>query len=209
MNETRKKRFINATLNIIMKNRPLLLILCATVVFVTTYLLILPAVTLEEQEAAKQGGIDVPSAELTFEGAGYAVRASYDAKAGLPENTELAAVEIGKDDEDYQAWHDEALKAVQDGAEPEPVFKKLFEWLQSDEDEFKLLMNIHQRLPIRPNFGLGKTEDDTDPETYYAQVAANTMLAIIIRSWFARGMAETPEIMAKISADIYKRLRGH
>ena len=75
MNETRKKRFINATLNIIMKNRPLLLILCATVVFVTTYLLILPAVTLEEQEAAKQGGIDVPSAELTFEGAGYAVRA--------------------------------------------------------------------------------------------------------------------------------------
>ena len=114
MNETRKKRFINATLNIIMKNRPLLLILCATVVFVTTYLLILPAVTLEEQEAAKQGGIDVPSAELTFEGAGYAVRASYDAKAGLPENTELAAVEIGEDDEDYQAWHDEALKAVQE-----------------------------------------------------------------------------------------------
>ena len=103
----------------------------------------------------------------------------------------------------------DALKAVQEGAEPEPVFKKLFEWLQSDEDEFKLLMNIHQRLPIRPNFGLGKTEDDTDPETYYAQVAANTMLAIIIRSWFARGMAETPEIMAKISADIYKRLRGH
>jgi AcrR family transcriptional regulator len=103
----------------------------------------------------------------------------------------------------------DALKAVQEGAAPEPVFKKLFEWLQSDEDEFKLLMNIHQRLPIRPNFGLIKNVEDTDPEAYYVQVAANTMLVTIIRSWFVRGMREPPEAMAKISADIYIRLQKH
>ena len=103
----------------------------------------------------------------------------------------------------------DVLKAVQAGAEPEPAFRKLYEQLKSDEEEVKLFMNIHQRLPVRPDFGLCKGVDDTDPTAYYAQVAANTMLAIIIRSWFVRGMKETPEEMAEISADIYKRLRGH
>ena len=35
--------------------------LAVVVVFVTTYLLILPALTLEKEEAAQQGGIDVPA----------------------------------------------------------------------------------------------------------------------------------------------------
>ena len=155
MSGTGKQHFINATKRIIEKNRPLLLTLCAAVVFVTTYLLILPAVTLEEQEAAKQGGIDLPAASqqatdvteaegegtepadaeanaeaedaepadgvLSFDGDGYAVQAAYDAKAGLPEDTELAAVEIAKDDDDYQGWYDEALKAVQDSKGGEQV----------------------------------------------------------------------------------------
>lgn len=38
-----------------------LTILSCMVVFVTTYLLILPAVTLDKDEAVKQGGIDVPA----------------------------------------------------------------------------------------------------------------------------------------------------
>ena len=158
MSETGKQHFNNAMKTIIKKTRPLLLVLCAAVVFVTTYLLILPAVTLEEQEAAKQGGIDLPAASqqatdvteakgedsepadaevnaeaedaepaepadgmLSFDGDGYAVQAAYDAKAGLPEDTELAAVEIGKDDDGYQGWYDEALKAVQDSKGGEQV----------------------------------------------------------------------------------------
>ena len=96
------------------KNRTLLLTLSAIVVFVTTYLLILPAITLEKDEAAKQGGIDVPAYEMVFEGDGYSISATADESAALPENTEVTAQEVMAGDEDYDAWCDEARKALQD-----------------------------------------------------------------------------------------------
>ena len=40
------------------KNKSWLLALSIMVVFCTTYILILPALTLDEQEAQRQGGID-------------------------------------------------------------------------------------------------------------------------------------------------------
>ena len=43
------------------KNKSWLLALSIIVVFCTTYALILPALTLEEQEAARQGGIELAS----------------------------------------------------------------------------------------------------------------------------------------------------
>lgn len=49
------------------RTHKLLLILSAAVVFVTAYLLILPAFTLDEETAGKQGGIDVLSAEQISE----------------------------------------------------------------------------------------------------------------------------------------------
>ena len=107
-------RWFNATSNIIKKHRLTLLVLSAAVVFVATYLLILPAMTLDEDEAARQGGIDLPlQQELSYEGNGYAVSADCDAKAGLPEGTELAVSELDQGAEDYQALYDEALQAVQ------------------------------------------------------------------------------------------------
>ena len=108
------------------KNKSWLVALSAIVVFCTTYVLILPAITLEQDEAAKQGGIDVPAAEmdvdadqaeadgLSFEGEGYQVNVAADAKAGLPSDTQVAAQEITSEDADYEAWSDEALKAIQD-----------------------------------------------------------------------------------------------
>ena len=45
------------------KHRAWILALSAVVVFCTTYALILPALTLEQDEAAKQGGIDLPKTE--------------------------------------------------------------------------------------------------------------------------------------------------
>ena len=47
------------------KRKSVILALSCVVVFVTTYMLILPAFTLEKDKAAKQGGIDVPSTEQT------------------------------------------------------------------------------------------------------------------------------------------------
>ncbi len=138
--------------------------LSIVVVFVTAYALIMPAVTLDTQEAQKQGGIDVTesvepvesaepaemdaqetgtdeatggedaareqdieaedavqSGELSFEGKGYGVTASFDEKAGLPLDAELTASEIKKDDEDYQAWYDETLKALQEEQDGEQI----------------------------------------------------------------------------------------
>lgn len=42
--------------------RSVIVVLAAVVVFVTTYMLILPALTLDRDTAVQQGGIDVPSA---------------------------------------------------------------------------------------------------------------------------------------------------
>ena len=55
-NIPRRKRF-----------RTLVLLLSALVVFVTTYMLILPAITLDENEALEQGGIDLAVEETMAE----------------------------------------------------------------------------------------------------------------------------------------------
>lgn len=49
------------------KRRRVVLALSCVVVFVTTYMLILPAFTLEKTKAAEQGGIDVPGVTATSE----------------------------------------------------------------------------------------------------------------------------------------------
>ena len=122
-------------LRTIHEKRALFLSLCAMVVFVTTYLLILPAITLDEETAEELGGIDLPKAEqvkdeaslkpaageLAYEGDGYTVEAAFGTKAGLPKNTELAVTEIASSDEDYDDLRDEALKAVQESEDGEQV----------------------------------------------------------------------------------------
>lgn len=150
---------IRVLADVIGKNRTLLLTLTAIVVFVVSYLLVLPALTLDEEEAVSQGGIDVPAAgqevdqndteenkeadaeendaddedkeafsadnagaspeEMSFEGEGYSISASADSDAQLPDGTELTAHEITEDDKDYEAWKDEALKALQVAGEAE------------------------------------------------------------------------------------------
>ena len=93
--------------------KTILMVLSCVVVFITTYALILPAITLEQDEAAKQGGIDVPAQSDSNAGKGYEITADFD-KAGLPENVELAAEEITGSDQDYNALYQDALQAVQE-----------------------------------------------------------------------------------------------
>lgn len=57
--------FIRNLLEIMHRRRTVLISLSCVVVFLTTYMLILPAFTLEKDEALEQGGIDIPAAELT------------------------------------------------------------------------------------------------------------------------------------------------
>ena len=49
------------------KYRTIVLSLAVVVVFITTYLLILPAFTLDKDEAEKQGGIDLPATEVSVD----------------------------------------------------------------------------------------------------------------------------------------------
>ena len=100
------------------KARVLLVSLAAVVVFVTTYLLILPALTLEKEEAEKQGGISVETeayeaGEISYEGKGFNVQASYEESAKLPQSTELTVTEITKKSDQYDMYYDQALTAVQ------------------------------------------------------------------------------------------------
>lgn len=60
-------RIIQRILANIQEQRKLIMLLSCLVVFTTTYLLILPAFTLDKEEAAEQGGIDVPAVESEAE----------------------------------------------------------------------------------------------------------------------------------------------
>ena len=61
------RKIINILLENIHERRKLILALSCIVVFVTTYILILPAFTLDKEEAAEQGGIDVPASAQTID----------------------------------------------------------------------------------------------------------------------------------------------
>ena len=61
MKKIRSERCLDALMKNMKKYRLLLMTLSVAVVFVTTYLLILPALTLEQEEAARQGGIELAS----------------------------------------------------------------------------------------------------------------------------------------------------
>ena len=62
---TRIKELIKTLLDNVQEQRKVILALGCLVVFITTYMLILPAFTLDKAKAAKQGGIDVPGVELS------------------------------------------------------------------------------------------------------------------------------------------------
>lgn len=97
-------------------------VLSCFVVFVVTYLLILPAITLDQEEAARQGGIDVPvqteetqkDTILSYEGKGFEITAKGEA---LPEDAKITAREIRDKEQNYEALYQEALEAVKPGTE--------------------------------------------------------------------------------------------
>ena len=67
MKNQTESRILKNILENIQEQKKLILLLSCLVVFTTTYLLILPAFTLDKEEAAEQGGIDVPAVETEAE----------------------------------------------------------------------------------------------------------------------------------------------
>ena len=129
---------LSSVLSGMRRYRTLLLTLSAIVVFVVSYLLILPALTLDHDEANQQAGINLGTetvnAEtntLSYTGEAYEVEAAYSKDAQLPEKTTLQVSEITKKNDQYQVYCDKALKAVQNADEDKKVtgfsFVKLYD----------------------------------------------------------------------------------
>ena len=102
--------------------------LAMLVVFVTTYMLILPAFTLEKDEAVRQGGIDVPAVEQTAD----ADEAS-DAEAG--ESSDELAEETFDSDADSAA-DGKVIEAAADKAKEEKTERAAAETVK-DANELK------------------------------------------------------------------------
>ena len=113
----------------IKKHKPLVMVLSAVVVFVTTYSLILPAITIDQETAAAQGGItvvaDIQEQEESVTGADSAVNAGNSQKSDSGNDNEK---EAGMADSDENADSDssepaeydsEAGKGAQAGADEE------------------------------------------------------------------------------------------
>lgn len=108
------------------RQRRVVLALSCLVVFMTTYVLILPAFTLEKDKAIEMGGIDVETEEaveaeieaadpLVFEGEDYNIAVT-DKDSVLPQGTEVKVEEITQKDnkKEYKSYYKDALAAVQD-----------------------------------------------------------------------------------------------
>ena len=65
--QTRIRELIKVLIENMHEKRKMILVLSCLVVFITTYMLILPAFTLDKEEASEQGGIDVPGTEQSAE----------------------------------------------------------------------------------------------------------------------------------------------
>lgn len=113
------------------KHRVSVLAVMCVVVFATTYALILPAVTLDQDSASNEPGMSVGAATsdadgvqqagdslitepttLEYQGADYKVEAAVDANARLPEGTSLKVQEVteSSDPEAYASYSQKALE---------------------------------------------------------------------------------------------------
>ena len=98
--QTRIRELIKVLIENMHEKRKMILVLSCLVVFITTYMLILPAFTLDKEEASEQGGIDVPGTEQS-------------AEADETETTQ--AKPVSKEDADSDAK--EEIKAEEKGTE--------------------------------------------------------------------------------------------
>ncbi len=120
------KNTIIRLMEVLQRNRATVLALGCMVVFITTYLLILPAFTLEADKAAEQGGIDVPETileETSAEEEGSAVQED-QTEAGKNENKSAETAAAGEDSVKEETKKDQNNKEDKEDKEPASAEKK-------------------------------------------------------------------------------------
>lgn len=88
----------------------MLLTLSVITVFVTTYMLILPAVTLVREKAAEMGGIDVPAVEEEITDAGH--EDTGESKDGLTEEGAKGEPDVSTKDDSNLLYEGEKYSIV-------------------------------------------------------------------------------------------------
>ena len=169
--------------------RKIVMSLAVVVVFVTTYLLILPALTLEKEEAAQQGGIDVPAVTEAAETEdAVSEEAAETEETGETENAEgteerseaegaedSTAVEQGSD-----ASEDRSAPALRGAAMEKEV-------LTSDGRNYKVTVEYADDAGIPQNADLSVTEikeekGSVDGATEFEEYIAKTQEALGLES---------------------------
>ena len=161
-------RIIKAILANLQEQRKLILVLSCLVVFTTTYLLILPAFTLDKEEAAEQGGIDVPSSGI--EETAEEERASEDneepaeGKANvISDAASGAASDAGQDvDESEEELSEDELDEETEGDVIAPGTPLVFEG-----DGYKVTATFDEDAEIPAGTELDVTEIKHGTDEYY------------------------------------------
>ena len=155
--------------------RKLVMSLAVVVVFVTTYLLILPALTLEKEEAAQQGGIDVPAVTEVSE-----TEEAVSEEAAETEETAEPETDGGTE-KDFEAAEPESAP----DAEKESDVEK--DVLTSDGRNYKVTVEYSDDADIPENADLSVTEikekkGSVDGATEYEEYIAKTQEALGLES---------------------------
>ena len=131
-------------------------VMMVTVVFVTTYMLILPAITLEIDKAAAQGGIDVPGIEQTAEQADeQGVDDSDGVSADVPEEESVSDSDVDTSAEDPDAEDAEADNEQADELNEDEVTEVTEEDVESEPESESPKLTFE---------GRGFTVDVEDPQ---------------------------------------------
>ena len=104
-NKTNIKQLITTLLTSMNERKKWILALSCIVVFCTTYFLILPAFTLDKEEASEQGGIDVPGVEQSAEAEETTEDLAESSSEDIEkeETAEASSEDIVKEETDKQA----------------------------------------------------------------------------------------------------------
>ena len=119
--QTKIRELVAALLENMHEKRKMILVLSCFVVFVTTYMLILPAFTLDKEEASEQGGVDVPGVEQ-----------SADADGTTEDHAEATSEDIKKEESAEESSEDVKKEAVAKTASEKPAKSSKTEASKSD-----------------------------------------------------------------------------
>ncbi len=150
------------------KRRRVVLALSCVVVFVTTYMLILPAFTLEKTKAAEQGGIDVPGVTTTAED----VSEDEEADEAGQADAEDAQAETGKTEdgkaEDSSSQSKDSDEANADASAEDPLtFKDEHYTIAVDDKNSVLPENTEIKVEE-----IDKTKDEKKYEKHFNDALA-------------------------------------